>query len=164
MFRGMLSFLAVSSFAVLSVLLTPVQASAQSLPEDQLGAFVGTWERHGFFIDVAGDGSTAASWRTYQWCGPGVPEPCDRITDDSRIESGGHGEIVFDSVDANGAHGQVLWSTEDTFLWPGEVSLELLPAGMAALRQEDNTVYLCSPGFEGFSDAEMEQRYQGCGA
>ena len=156
--RGIASLLVLLAF-----LASPSRVSAQPAPEE-LAPYVGDWDRHGFYITVRDDGSSEVIWRVYQWCGPGVPEPCDSIVNNNRLVSGGRGEIAFGGVDADGAHGEVLWSTQPEFLVPGGVTLSLLPHGMAVLRQEHQELFLCSPNFTAESDAEMEERYAGCGA
>ena len=99
------------------------------------------------------------------WCGPGVPEPCDRVVNNNRLVAGGHGEIAFSGIDADGLHGEVTWSTQPDFLVPGGVTLSLLlPHGMAVLRQEHQEFFLCSPALVPETELEMEERYAGCGA
>jgi hypothetical protein len=51
--------------------------------------FKGFWYHHsvGVTIDAAGNG--VVSYRTYRWCGPGVPQPCDTMSGNS-ILNGGH--------------------------------------------------------------------------
>ena len=75
------------------LLAAPVAVAAQEV-DRPFAALAGDWDRHGFGLTVNDDGTATAVWRVYHWCGPGVPQPCDRLTD-NRIISGGRADITF---------------------------------------------------------------------
>lgn len=111
--------------------------------DDALAPIVGSWERHGFFIDVGDDGGSSATWRIYSWCGPGVPEPCDQIVD-NRIISGGHAVIQFTGADDSGVfQGEVVDTTDPELLDMGPLTLTPQPYDMAMLEQGETQLVLC---------------------
>jgi len=139
------------------VLATALPAHAQSEagsdsaspPDEQLDLnnFVGDWSHHGFLIRIADDGSASALWRVYQWCGPGVPAPCDRI-ENNGIISGGRGELTVTPVAPDVAQGEVVSSTDEVGLPQGPFTLQLMPYGMAVLQQDgQDDLILCGPRY-----------------
>jgi hypothetical protein len=145
-----------------AVLAAPAAVAAQN--DDQpFAALAGDWDRHGFGLTVNADGTATAVWRVYRWCGPGVPEPCDRLSD-NRIYSGGHADITFTDADEAGAlQGQVSDSTDDELLVDGPVSLSSLPNGMAHLEQGATGLDLCGPHFLELASPELVDQLP-CGA
>jgi hypothetical protein len=131
---------------VLTVLLAllPSVASAQETSEDEAPfvSVAGDWSRHGFLMRVLQDGTAHASWRVYQWCGPGVPEPCDRVQGNFLI-SGGQADVVF----ASGGDGEVAWSTDPAMLDVGPLTLTPIEYGMAVLQQGEHVMVLCGPRY-----------------
>jgi hypothetical protein len=127
---------------ILIVALAPMTASAQETEETASTALAGDWSRHGFFIRIASDGTAHASWRIYQWCGPGVPEPCDRVQGNF-IMSGGQADVVFTSGDA----GEVAWTTDPAMLDVGPITLTPIEYGMAVLQQGEHVLVLCGPRY-----------------
>jgi hypothetical protein len=108
-----------------------------------LDAIAGNWEHHGFGLQVNADGSASAVWRTYRWCGPGVPEPCDQIVN-NRIISGGHADLTFSDQDESGTfHGQVEATSDPRLLDLGPVDLTPQAYDMALLEQGSFQLVLC---------------------
>jgi hypothetical protein len=143
-------------------LAAPLSAAAQDV-DQPFAALAGDWDRHGFGLTVDDDGTAAAVWRVYRWCGPGVPQPCDLLTD-NRIISGGRADITFTAVDDAGAlQGQVSHSTDDELLVDGPVSLSPLPDGMAHLAQGATQLDLCGPHFLELASPEVVDQLP-CGA
>jgi hypothetical protein len=133
--------LALSAALVGFVALPPSTVVAQDAPP--FAPISGLWDRHGFGIRVDDDGSATATWRVYQWCGPGVPDPCDRIVN-NRIISGGYADISFAGPDDSGAfQGQVTNTTDPELLEVGPLTLTPQPYDMALLEQGDTQLTLC---------------------
>lgn len=155
-----------SLLAVAALLATAMPAHAQSeAPPDEevsLNAFVGDWSRHGMQLTVSDDGTAWARWRVYQWCGPAVAPPCDRIENDSLI-SGGQADLVFTPEAPNTAQGEILTSTDPQALDLGPVSLRLVPFGMAILDQGGQETVLCGPRYLDEAPQEVRDTYP-CGA
>jgi hypothetical protein len=63
---------------------TATSATSATSPSP-LGVLVGSWGAHGAGITINSDGTFLLSARTYVWCGPGVPSPCDSIQGNSII-------------------------------------------------------------------------------
>ncbi len=57
--------------------------------------FKGSYYHHGVSVSVDAAGNGRISYRTYNWCGPGVPQPCDSIVN-NYIYDGGKGRIQVD--------------------------------------------------------------------
>jgi len=130
------------SAALVGLLALPTSSvAAQDAPS--FAPIAGFWDRHGFGISVNDDGSATATWRVYQWCGPGIPDPCDRIVN-NRILSGGHAAISFGGADESGAfQGEVTDSTDPELLDVGPLKLTPQPFDMALLEQGATQLTLC---------------------
>jgi hypothetical protein len=138
----MLRIRLLSLVALFSAPLIPANVSAQDAAP--FAPIAGDWDRHGFGITVHGDGSSEAVWRIYQWCGPGVAEPCDRILNNNYLESGGHAQITFSGPDDSGVfQGEVTTTTDPSTLDLGGVTLTLQPYDMALIEQGDTQLVLC---------------------
>jgi hypothetical protein len=119
--------------------------SATAQDAQKFAPIVGDWARHGFGITVHEDGRSAAQWRMYQWCGPGVPQPCDQMID-NEIVAGGRAVIRFSGADDSGAfQGEVLETTDPQLLDLGPLSMTPQPDDMALLEQGDSQLVLCGP-------------------
>jgi hypothetical protein len=152
------------TFARLAVVLASVLATAPvaAAQEDAPYApIAGDWEHHGFGITVNDDGTSTADWRVYQWCGPGIGQPCDQIVN-NRIISGGHADIAFSGPDDGGAfQGQVMDSSDSTLLNTGPLTLTPQQYDMALLEQGDTQIVLC--GSDAANEAPRDVLEQ-CGA
>ena len=125
----------------------PTDETSPPDEELNLSAFVGDWSHHGFLIRIADDGSAAALWRVYQWCGQGVPTPCDRI-ENTGIIAGGRGELTVTPVAPDMVQGEVVSSTDEVGLPEGPFTLQLMPYGMAVLQQDgQEDLVLCGPRY-----------------
>ena len=151
------------TLALLVGLLTaPLPAAAQEA-DPAFAAFAGGWSHHGFGLTVYDDGSGVAIWRVYRWCGPGVPEPCDLLTD-NRIISGGHADLTFTGIDEAGAlQGEVSSATDTELLADGPLSLTSQPYGMLLLEQGDTQLTLCGDQFTNLAPPEVVEQSP-CGA
>jgi hypothetical protein len=126
---------------LLSTLWAPNAAVAQDAAP--FAPIVGSWGRHGLGITVNDDGSSVASWRIYQWCGPGVAQPCDQIVDNNII-SGGRAEITFSGADDSGVfQGEVTTTTDAEVLDVGPITLTPQPYDMALMHQGSSQILLC---------------------
>jgi hypothetical protein len=153
--------------AVAALLASAVPAQAQSeeeTPDEEpsLNAFVGDWSRHGVQLTFSDDGTAWARWRVYQWCGPGVPAPCDRIENDSLI-SGGQADLAFTPGAPDTVQGEVLTSTDPQSFDLGPVTLRLVPYGMAVFEQFGLETVLCGPRYIDEAPPEVRDTYP-CGA
>lgn len=147
---------------VLAVLAVPLPVAAQAA-DQPVGGLAGDWGRHGFGLTVYDDGSSAAVWRVYRWCGPGVQQPCDRLTDD-RIISGGQADIEFSGVDEAGAlQGDVSYTSDAELLELGPVTLTPQDYGMALLEQGSIQLTLCGARFLELAPPEIVDAFP-CGA
>ena len=125
----------VASLVVASAACSPPAAAAQVLP----ATVVGTWQRRDAYLVVGPTGTARLRWQT-DWCGPGVPEPCDREVGDG-VLLGAHAEISFDT-DLRG----VIVSVEPEGLFAtGPIALVRLGSDLIELRQNDRTLELCRP-------------------
>jgi hypothetical protein len=150
--------LALSAALIGFLVISPSSVAAQDAP---FAPISGLWDRHGFGITVNDDGSATATWRVYQWCGPGVADPCDRIVN-NRIISGGHAEISFAGPDDSGAFaGEVTDTSDPELLDVGPLTLTPQPYDMAMLEQGDRQLTLC--GEDSANQAPMDVLIQ-CGA
>jgi len=128
--------------ALISTLVVPGHALAQA--QAPFAPIAGDWDRHGFGITVHDDGSSEAVWRIYQWCGPGVAEPCDRIVNNNYLQSGGRAQITFSGPDDSGVlQGEVTTTTDPDTLDLGPVTLTPQPYDMALIQQGDTQLVLC---------------------
>jgi hypothetical protein len=142
----------------------PVYAQEEDFgsEEPSLSAFVGTWSHHGVLLEIADDGSAQALWRTYYWCAPGVPEPCDRIEAD-RLISGGRAELWFTPTTAGIAAGEIVDTSDPSLFDVGPVELRLTEYGMAVLAQFDREIVMCGPRYLDEAPPEVIE-FSPCGA
>jgi hypothetical protein len=152
---------AVAVLGLLGAALAPATPTAAQA-DKPFAPILGNWDRHGFGITVRDDGGSSAEWRIYQWCGPGVPEPCDRIIDNELV-SGGHAVIRFSGgPDGSGAfQGEVLETTDPDTLDLGPMRLTPQQYDMALLEQGDMQLVLC--GEDSVNQAPSDVLMQ-CGA
>ena len=79
-------------------------------PTPDFSAFVGKWTGHGRTLTFSSDGRAKYSARAYQWCGPGVPPPCDSFQGNNIID-GINEEMLFTYVAGNTAFGTIIASS-----------------------------------------------------
>jgi hypothetical protein len=79
-------------------------------PTPDFSAFVGAWGGHGRELTFSSDGRAKYIARAYQWCGPGVPQPCDSIQNNTII-NGIHEEMLFTFVTDHTAYGTITASS-----------------------------------------------------
>ena len=90
---------------------TPTSIPTATLTPD-FSAFVGTWGGHGRGLTFSSDGRAEYRARAYQWCGPGVPPPCDSFQGNTIID-GIQQEMLFTSVVGKTAYGTITASSDD---------------------------------------------------
>jgi hypothetical protein len=124
----------------------PVSAGTTST----YSSIAGGWSSHGFDMSIAADGQAVAHWRVYQWCTDLTnPAPCDSIIG-NQIEAGGLGMLRFTSTSGSDATAMVLMSSDPgTLTTGGQVSLQLLPGGIARMRGVGSSAMLiCGPNYD----------------
>ncbi len=128
--------------------------------------FTGSWGRHGFTLNVAGDGSASATWRVYSWCSDDPTPPCDDLRG-NQIVPGGQAQLDFDGfsdIEGDTLYGSVLNSTDGATLPAfGDASLTLLPYGMAELDTDAGSILLCGPQFSRLAPPDVRAQAP-CGA
>jgi hypothetical protein len=89
---------------------TTPKAEAPTRTSPNFHSFVGTWYAHGRGLIFSANGHAQYVARTYQWCGQGVPSPCDSIQG-NEIISGVMEKFVFTRTVGQNAYGTVISST-----------------------------------------------------
>src|SRR5215469_2970957 len=89
---------------------TPPKAVSSSRSSPNFTPFIGTWYAHGRGLIFSANGHAQYIARTYQWCGQGVPSPCDSIQG-NEIISGDMEQLVFTRTVGQSAYGTVISST-----------------------------------------------------
>ena len=113
-------------------------------PTPDFNAFVGAWGGHGRELTFSSDGRAKYIARAYQWCGPGVPQPCDSIQNNTII-NGIHEEMLFTHVTDHTAYGTITASSAGNT--GRAVSLTLDTDDTATLTEGGDTadILLCGP-------------------
>lgn len=128
--------------------------------------FAGRWGRHGFTLEITADGNARATWRIYSLCSDDPTPPCDAVQGDVIIP-GGRAAIAFDGYDDTAGdtlYGRILISTDDTLLPPfSDLSLTLLPYGMAELDTDVGAILLCGSEFVRLAPPDLQAEAP-CGA
>jgi hypothetical protein len=89
---------------------TASKAEAPARVSPNFNHFVGTWYAHGRGLIFAANGHAQYIARTYQWCGQGVPSPCDSFQG-NEIISGDMEQFLFTRTVGQNAYGTVISST-----------------------------------------------------
>lgn len=115
--------------------------SSTSVPD--LSAFAGRWIAHGQYLDFSSNGRAKYIARAYQWCGPGVPPPCDTIQNNT-IFSGITEDMLFTHVAGKTAYGTITASSAGN---TGRSVSFALDANDTAILTEGghSAVLLCGP-------------------
>jgi hypothetical protein len=79
-------------------------------PTSEFSAFAGRWFGHGRGLIFSSDGRAEYTARAYQWCGPGVPSPCDSFQGNNIID-GINEEMLFTYVAGNTTYGIITASS-----------------------------------------------------
>ncbi len=115
----------------------------------QLEPFVGRWYGHARELIVGADGRATYQGRTFRWCGPGVPPPCD--TPGGSPVGGLSEQLVFTTVIFSTAYGSIASGTDDySVLATGPVTLKvgssitLTPYANGKVAMSDGWI-LCGP-------------------
>lgn len=104
----------------------------------ELRPFVGQWNAHFASLEVKSDGTAAFSARTYAFCGPEVPQPCDRI-EGNTIYPGIQETIAINSVKDQIAYGTII--TGNKHPEGTKITLTLQPENTLQF----NETLLCGP-------------------
>ncbi len=129
---------------------SPATGQISSLPSTSttrdgvFDKFVGTWTAHGAFLRISSDGGARFEERTYRWCGSGVAQPCDSITN-NQITFGYHQQLALTGVNGTVAYGNIVASNDP----PGQVNAVVT----LTLGENDTLIYtdpvsvtlLCGP-------------------
>jgi len=89
---------------------TALKAESPPRVSPNFNPFVGTWYGHGRGLIFSANGHAQYIARTYQWCGQGVPSPCDSFQG-NEIISGNMEQLVFTRTAGQSAYGTVISST-----------------------------------------------------
>jgi hypothetical protein len=89
---------------------TTTTAKQGTTPTSNFSMFVGTWENHSSTLIFTPNGQASYRERTYRWCGPNVPSPCDSIQNNV-IQPGIIETLAFTQVQGNTAYGTIIAST-----------------------------------------------------
>lgn len=87
-----------------------IEQSASIATANIPSSFIGTWYNHSGVLKIASNGSATFDRRTYRWCGPGVPTPCDTMKGNLIID-GIHMQIQFTHTRASSAYGRIISTT-----------------------------------------------------
>lgn len=118
-------------------------ASNWSAASPDFSKFTGIWTAHGASLSFASDGTATFNQRTYNWCGPGVAQPCDSIDPRGFIQPGNHEQIRFSRADGSIAYGTVVSSN---FHPNGlTVTVEIKPDNTLLYASHTAIALLCSP-------------------
>jgi len=79
--------------------------------------FKGSYYHHGVSVSVDAAGNGRISYRTYKWCGPGVPQPCDSIVNNYIYDGG---KAAFKLTSPLSSHTGVGVITSGNQLRPGQ--------------------------------------------
>jgi predicted nucleic acid-binding Zn ribbon protein len=105
---------------------TPPKTEPSMTASQDFSPFVGTWSGHGRLLTFALNGNAQYTARAYQWCGQGVPLPCDSMQGNEIID-GINEQLVFTRTNGSTAYGTITFSTA------GDTGQQVA----ASLRQED---------------------------
>jgi hypothetical protein len=106
--------------------------------------FAGQWVAHSAFLIVSPDGSANFGARTYNWCGPDVPQPCDSINGD-QLRYGYHARVALSGVSDSVAYGTVTESNQKPANLHTTVTLTLGPEDTLIYNNNGAIFFLCGP-------------------
>jgi len=113
-------------------------ASLPALSSEALQPFNGEWHFHSTLLTVGNDGYATFITRAYQFCGPGIVQPCDAWQGNTIIP-GIQEKIVLTKIEGSIAYGLITSSTDNKT--QQQVTLILQPNDML----EFNGMFLCGP-------------------
>jgi len=126
-----------------------------------LRSWVGTWLSHAAFLRVSAQGHVTLDRRVYQWCGPGVQQPCDQMQGNS-IRGG-----VIIAADIAAVYHDTVQAAIMTSTVPGTMgtplTLHLAPPGHLEVSGAKGILNLVLCGTAYF-DAPKHPRQSDCGA
>lgn len=113
------------------------------------GPLGGVWHVHTNYLTVR-SGSGDFSWPVHEFCGAGIPPPCDTLSSTGEIGDGGHAHLTLSSRAGAVAAGTVSGSSEPSVVPNGPVQLRLGPNDVLYLHfsrapQIGAFSYLCGP-------------------
>ncbi|HEY4033954.1 MAG TPA: hypothetical protein VGL94_08350 [Ktedonobacteraceae bacterium] len=114
------------------------RSSLPALSSEALQPFNGEWHFHSTLLTVGGDGHATFITRAYQFCGPGILQPCDAWQGNTIIP-GIQEKIVLTKIEGSTAYGIITSSTDNKTLQ--QVTLTLQPNDIL----EFNGMFLCGP-------------------
>jgi hypothetical protein len=113
-------------------------ASLPALSSAALQPFKGEWHFDSSLLTVGDDGYATFITRAYQFCGPGILQPCDAWQGNTIIP-GIQEKIVLTNIDGTTAYGIITSSTDNKI--QRQVTLTLQPNDTLAF----NSMLLCGP-------------------
>ena len=119
-------------------------SKATGSPTGTFSKFVGIWVAHGAFLIVANDGSAKFEARTYIWCAPHVPQPCDTI-EKNEIFYGYHEQLALSNTNASIAYGTMLASNDAPGKPNTPITLTLGPDNTLYYANQASITVLCGP-------------------
>jgi len=113
-------------------------APPATFSSEALRPFMGEWHFHTSLLTVESDGHATFIARAYQFCGPGIAQPCDSWQGNTII-SGIQENIVLTKIEGSTAYGIITSSTDNKTYQ--RVTLILQPQDTL----EFNGMLLCGP-------------------
>ena len=113
-------------------------AHLTTFSSEALRPFTGEWHFHTSLLTVGSDGYATFIARAYQFCGPGIAQPCDTWQGNTII-SGIRENIVITKIDGSTAYGIITSSTDNKI--HQQVTLILQPNDTLTF----NGMLLCGP-------------------
>lgn len=106
--------------------------------------FVGTWLGHGRVLIFSSDGRANFIARAYQWCGPGVPPPCDSFQGNNIID-GIKEEMLFTYVAGKTAYGTITASSAGNTRHAVSLALDAHDTATLTEGEGPADILLCGP-------------------
>ncbi len=122
---------------------TPTNIPTATLTPD-FSAFVGTWFGHGRGLTFSSDGRAKYIARAYQWCGPGVPPPCDSFQGNNIID-GIKEEMLFTYIAGKTAYGTITASNTGNTGLPVSLAVDADDTATLTKGGDPAGILLCGP-------------------
>jgi hypothetical protein len=113
-------------------------------PTPDFSAFVGEWGGHGRTLTFTSKGRAKYIARAYQWCGPGVPPPCDLMQNNTIID-GINEEMLFTYRAGNTAYGTITASSAGDMGRSVSLAVDANDTAMLTKGGDPAAISLCGP-------------------